>query len=69
MNPLAFEIASSPRHGRGGLNYFATRNKRFRGNCYLVSPDSEVRHPSVIRPAPGMLPLDDLLVAIGVQAH
>ena len=69
QNPLAFEIASSPRHRRGGLNHFATRNKRFRGNCYLVAPDSEVRHPSVNGPAPGTLPLDDLLVAIGAQAH
>ncbi len=69
QNPLAFEIASSPRHGRGGLNYFATRNKRFRGNCYLVAPDSEVRHPSVNGPTPGTLPLDDFLVAIGAQAH
>ncbi len=69
QSPLAFEIASSSRHGRGGLNHFATRNKRFRGNCYLVAPDAEVRHPSINSPGPGTLPLDDFLVAIGAQAH
>ena len=68
-NPLAFEIASSPRHGRGGLNSFAVRNKRFRGNCYLVAPNARVNHPHPDSTDAGTLPLDDLLVAIGVQAH
>ena len=69
QNPLAFEIASSPRHGRGGLNSFAVRNKRFRGNCYLVAPNARVNHRRPGGPGVGTLPLDDLLVAIGVQAH
>ena len=69
QNPLAFEIASSPRHHRGGLNSFAARNKRFRGNCYLVAPNAQVKHPRPSGPGVGTLPLDALLVAIGAQAH
>ena len=69
QNPLAFEIASSPRHGRGGLEYFAGGNKRFRGNCYLVAPDAQVNHPRPDSTHAGTLPLDDLLIAIGAQAH
>ena len=69
QNPLAFEIASSSRHGRRGLKSLAERNKRFRGNCYLVAPDAEVKHPKSDSTHAGTLPLDDLLVAIGAQAH
>ena len=69
QNPLAFEIASSPGHSRGGLKVLADRNKRFRGNCYLVAPDAQINHPSPGGSGVGTLPLDDLLVAIGAQAH
>ena len=68
-NPLAFEIASSTRHSRGGLATLASRNKRFRGNCYLVAPNAPVTHRSPGGPGAGTLPLDDLLIAIGAQAH
>lgn len=66
-DPLAFEVASSLRHNRAGLVAFSNRNKRFRGNCYLVAPNARVTHPG--SRGIGTLPLDDLLIEIGAQAH
>lgn len=67
--PLAFEIASSASHGRLGLQSLVKQHERFRGNCYLVAPNVPVAHPNPSGSGVGTLPLDNLLVAIGAQAH
>ena len=67
--PLAFEIASSPSHSRAGLRALIERYPRFEGRAYLVAPQSPVVHPQSSRSGIGSLPLDDLLLAVGTQAH
>ena len=66
--PLAFEIGSSIRHSRLGLAALIDRHPRFRGGCYVVTPDS----PRVVAPGSGSgigsLPLDMFLLACGRQA-
>lgn len=68
VGPLAFEIGSSIRHSRSWLAALMDRHPRFRGGCYLVTPDS----PRVVAPEPGSgigaLPLDMFLLACGRQA-
>lgn len=66
-SPLAFEIASSASHSRAGLEALCDRYRKFRGNSYLVAPNLPVNHPR--SSDVGTLPLDDLLLAIGAQAH
>ena len=68
-NPLAFEIASSPRHDRAGLTAFIDRHARFRGNSYLVAPNATVTPAQSSNHGIGSLPLDALLIAVGAQAH
>ena len=65
--PLAFEVASSASHHVAGLAALAERHKRFRGRTYLVYPDALPIRPAP--DAPGQLPLDVLLLAIGVHAQ
>ena len=65
--PLAFEIASSPGHSRSGLRRLIQRHHRFRGGCYLVSPQAPVIHPDAT--GIGTLPLDIFLLAIGTQTN
>jgi len=67
--PVAFEIASSPNHGRGGLRRLMERHPRFIKRCYLVSPESPVLPPDRSTDGIGTLPLDMLLLAIGAQAE
>lgn len=67
--PLAFEIASSPSHSRVGLQALIERHPRFEGRAYLVAPQSPVAHPQSSRSGIGSLPVDDLLLAVGAQAH
>ena len=66
---LAFEIASSPRHSRAGLQALINRHPRFRGRCYLVAPDLPVIPADSDEQGIGSFPLDSLLVAIGAQSH
>ena len=68
-DPLAFEIASSPSHGREGLRELARRHEKFRGKCYLVAPQLPVMQPPAGGTDPGTLPLDTFLLATGAQAH
>ena len=68
-NPLAFEIASSPRHDRAGLTAFVDRHGQFRGNSYLVVPNVPMVHAQSNDRGIGTLPLDALLIAVGSQAH
>jgi len=67
--PLAFEIASSPSHSRAGLQALIERHPRFEGRAYLAAPQSPVVHPQSSSSGTGSLPLDDLLLAVGAQAH
>lgn len=67
LQPLAFELASSPRHRQDGLTALVQAHPRFAGGAYLVSPDSEVLAPD--ESGIGTLPLDLLLVAVGRQAQ
>ena len=68
-NPLAFEIASSPRHDRAGLAAFINRHRRFHGNSYLVAPNATVFPAHSSDSGIGTLPVDALLIAVGAQAH
>ena len=68
-SPLAFEIASSPRHDRAGLAAFIDRHERFRNNSYLVAPNAAVISAQTSASGIGTLPVDALLIAIGAQAH
>jgi hypothetical protein len=67
QSPLAFEIASSTRHSRGGLRSLTTKYPRFGGGCYLVSPDAPTLPPDHDRGEPGSLPLDLFLLLVGRQ--
>jgi predicted AAA+ superfamily ATPase len=67
--PLAFEVGSSHRHSREGMRKFLTRFPRFRGRCYIVTPDGMPLHPNAAPDGIGSLPLDMMLVAIGAQAE
>ncbi len=68
-HPMAFEIASSADHPRTGLINLANRHKRFRGRCYLVSPDAQTLKPESTASGVGTMPLDLFLVAVGRQAE
>ena len=68
-SPLAFEIASSPRHDRAGLMAFIDRHRHFRGSSYLVAPNATVIPAQTSESGIGTLPVDALLIAIGAQAH
>lgn len=68
-DPLAFEIASSPRHSRAGLEALIDRHRQFRGSSYLVAPNAPVVAARSSDRGIGTLPLDALLIAVGAQAH
>ena len=67
--PLAFEIASSPSHSRAGLRALIERHPKFEGRAYLVASQCPVVHPQSSSSGIGSLPLDDMLLAVGAQAH
>lgn len=67
-HPVAFEIASSPRHPIVGLQRFMERFPRFTGRCYLVTPDALCIPASDATGHVGILPLDLLLLAASRQA-
>ncbi len=67
--PLAFEVASSPDHGRAGLEAFIDRHKQFRGSSYLVAPSAPMVPAQSNDRGIGTLPLDPFLIAVGAQAH
>ena len=69
QNPLAFEVASSPRHSRAGLAALIDRYEQFRGNSYLVAPNIPVVPAQFSDRGIGSLPLDAMLIAVGAQAH
>jgi hypothetical protein len=65
--PLAFEVTVAGKHTQKGLLDFQQRFPRFRGRCYVVSPDAPLVRPT--DGEVGYMPLDLLLLAIGRQAH
>ncbi len=65
--PVAFEIASSGQHHRGGIEAFMTRFPRFRGKCYLVAPGVLPTHPHENPDGIGTLPVNLFLLAVGHQ--
>ena len=67
--PLAFEVATSRRHTRRGLQAFLERFPRFRNRVYLVARDAPVIAPARGRDGVGSLPLDLFLLATGAQAQ
>jgi len=67
--PLAFEIGSSLRHGRGSFRKFIERFPRFRGRCFLVVPHVVSTRPAENSDEVGTLPLDLLLLVISAQAE
>lgn len=68
-HPLAFEIASSRRHGLRGLQRFAEGHPRFAGRCWLVAQDAPAVTPRQSPDGIGRLPLDLFLLAVGTQAE
>jgi len=68
-HPIAFEVASSPRHSLAGLHRFMERYPRFEGRCYLVSPDPLGMPPGDASGGVGLLPLDLLLLSASRQAE
>jgi len=67
--PLAFEIGSSMSHSRKGLQALIKRFPRFQQRCYIVTPDAMIVRPSSRPDGIGMLPLDLLLLVLGMQAE
>jgi predicted AAA+ superfamily ATPase len=64
-DPLAFEITVSTDHGHRGITAFQERFPKFRGHCYLVSANHDLRSPTFDRP--GHIPLDVFFLAVGRQ--
>jgi uncharacterized protein len=63
---LAFEVGSSPRHSLKGLRALMERHPRFRGRCYLVTPEALPR--AATDDTPGHVSLDRFLCAVGQVA-
>ena len=66
-DPLAFEIASSPRHPRAGLRALAEAHPQFQGRCYLVAPGAELIPPDRSENGVGSIPFNAFLLGIGAQ--
>jgi predicted AAA+ superfamily ATPase len=69
VQPLAFEIGSSPDHPRSGIQALVDRHPRFQGRAYLVAPQVAVAHPGSTTSGVGTLPLDLFLQVVGAQAE
>ncbi|TVQ61694.1 MAG: ATP-binding protein [Phycisphaerales bacterium] len=69
LGPLAFEVASSPRHHRGALRDFAERFPRFRGRCYLVAPGASYEPPHKPLNKPGLISIELLVRCAGAVAE
>jgi len=65
--PLAFEIGSSRSHHRRGIHAFEARFPRFKGCCYVITPDIPASAPGDDRDGVGTLPIDLFLLAAGGQ--
>ena len=65
--PLAFEVEHSAKHSYKGLKDFLKQNKRFFGFCYYVAPGINFISAKNSEEGIGRIPLNHLLMAIGVQ--
>ena len=65
--PMTFEIGSSNKHSRSGLKKFLQENPKFQGGCYYVAPGLQFLSAEESSSGIGDLPLDLLLLAIGLQ--
>jgi predicted AAA+ superfamily ATPase len=70
VTPMAFEISTRYEHHRWGLVAFSERYKKFKGKCFLVTPQAEARmpQPGTINEI-GQMPLDLFLLAVSSQAE
>lgn len=66
-DPLAFEVATSARHSRGGLRALAESHRQFRGRCYVVAPDAELVPPGQNDDGIGSIPFNAFLTGVGAQ--
>ena len=65
--PLALELGSSSKHTRRSLEKFLKEQPQFYGSCYYVAPGINFMSAKTSKIGIGQLPLDLLLVAIGIQ--
>lgn len=69
-HPLAFEIGLGPNHSCLGLIRLMDRYPKFRGGCFLVTPEAPIRMPpSGPVPGIGSFPLDLFLLVVSIQAE
>ena len=66
---LALEIGSSTSHSRAALMAFSERYRRFRGGCWLVTPDSPYLPPEETKSGVGTMSLEHFLIAASAQAE
>ena len=67
VHPMAFEIGSSKKHSRSGLEKFLQENPKFKKGVYYVAPDLQFLSAKESSSGVGNLPLDLLLLATGLQ--
>ena len=65
--PLALEIGSSSRHTLISLKEFLKEHPKFHGGCYYVAPGINFSSAETSETGIGQMPLDLLLLAVGVQ--
>ena len=68
--PLAFEVGSGGGHHRAGLYALMERYPKFRGRCFIVTPDVTPQEPKIgTFDEVGRVPLDMFLLAVSAQAE
>lgn len=68
-DPVAFEIASSARHSRAGLQALLESHREFAGRCHLVAPDAELIPPDHTTDGIGSIPFNAFLIGVGAQTQ
>jgi len=69
VQPLAFEIGTSKNHSFSGLKNFLKNNSKFRKGTYYVAPNLQFLSVEESSSGIGELPLDLLLLAIGIKQN
>ncbi len=67
VQPLALEIGTSAKHSYSGFKKFLMENPKFKNRCYYVAPDLQFFSAKESPSGVGRLPLDLLLMAIGLN--
>ena len=65
--PLALEIGSFSKHTRQGLKEFLKEQPQLHGGCYYIAPGINFMSAKTSKTGIGQLPLDLLLIAVGIQ--